>query len=688
MTDRQNPTTAAVYARVSSDRQDVDLSVAAQLRALREYAERNGFVIVRQYVDEAESGRVADRPQFRRMIDEGGRPTSPFEVILVWKFSRFTRKREHAVAFKSMLRKKGIRVVSITEHADDTPTGKLMEAIIESVDEFYSENLAQEVLRGMRESASRGFWMPMLAPYGYRKVHVQDGAKKRPKLELDPPADAVVRRMFDMALHGSSTLDIAKALNAEGIPSPFGAKWLKATIFRMLSNEVYTGTLVWGKRAKDNVPPVRVEDAFPAIVSKQEFKRVARSLGSRAPGSVHPRRISSPYLLSGLLKCERCGRALSASESGRGRYTYYVCHSLLNRGKGTCTTPRLSAKRFERLIVEQIREHILTESNMRDLVRMVNEEMDSVIAGERERLEAAELELREVRQRMNRLWELVEKTEMTVEDILPRIRHHQENQERLERAADEARVELDARLTGVQDAEVVAAYAREMGEWLLESGLAETKAFLRTFVREIVVRPGHATIHYTVPTPDDSPIGGADVAEVALGRRFMKSVSRREPVEPRFSLGIGSAEGRSPLPGARRCPPQALRAGGWEGLRCAERGCAKYTGCVKRAGRPLRRRRGGKSGLRRAGCWVTPRRSDATESATETIAPMASRQREGQARVKRCGKSAPGPGESRDAGKPHPEQGQIEGLLPSRRAAPGCSSPGRPHDPSGNGGTR
>ena len=59
----------------------------------------------------------------------------------VWKFSRFTRKREHAVAFKSMLRRKGIRVVSITEHADDSPTGKLMEAIIESVDEFYSENL-------------------------------------------------------------------------------------------------------------------------------------------------------------------------------------------------------------------------------------------------------------------------------------------------------------------------------------------------------------------------------------------------------------------------------------------------------------------------------------------------------------------------------------------------------------------
>ena len=141
MKHKQSLTPAALYARVSSDRQDVDLSVAAQLRALRNYAQANGYVVAREYVDEAESGRAADRPQFRMMIEEGGKSNAPFEVILVWKFSRFTRKREHAVAFKSMLRRKGVRVVSITEHADDSPTGKLMEAIIESVDEFYSENL-------------------------------------------------------------------------------------------------------------------------------------------------------------------------------------------------------------------------------------------------------------------------------------------------------------------------------------------------------------------------------------------------------------------------------------------------------------------------------------------------------------------------------------------------------------------
>ena len=227
MNDRLDSIPAALYARVSSDRQDVDLSVAAQLRALREYAEKNGYHVAREYIDEAESGRIADRPQFKKMIDEAAKPQAPFKEILVWKFSRFTRKREHAVAFKSMLRRKGIRVVSITEQADDSATGRLLEGIIESVDEFYSENLAQEVVRGMREAASRGFWVASRVPYGYRKLMVQDGAKKRPTLEPDTDTAPVVERIFGMAESGRGILDIARTLNDEGIANPTGRLWTK-----------------------------------------------------------------------------------------------------------------------------------------------------------------------------------------------------------------------------------------------------------------------------------------------------------------------------------------------------------------------------------------------------------------------------------------------------------------------------
>ena len=104
MNDRLDLTPVALYARVSSDRQDVDLSIAAQLRALRDYAEKHDYLVAREYVDEAESGRIADRPEFQKMPERA--PTSPrlpSRTILVWKFSRIqARKREHLPStFKS-----------------------------------------------------------------------------------------------------------------------------------------------------------------------------------------------------------------------------------------------------------------------------------------------------------------------------------------------------------------------------------------------------------------------------------------------------------------------------------------------------------------------------------------------------------------------------------------------------------
>ena len=458
------------------------------------------------------------------MLDEATGPNAPFEEILVWKFSRFTRKREHAVAFKSMLRRHGVRVVSITEHAADSPTGKLMEAIIESVDEFYSENLAQEVTRGMREAASRGFWVSTYAPYGYRKVRIKDGAKERPKLEFDPPADAVVRRIFDMALQGQSVLDIVRTLNDEGIPTRNGGRWLKNTVHGMLTNESYAGTLVWGKRSKDKAPPIRVEGAVPAIVTQQEFERANELLQSRAPKAVHPRRASSPYLLSGLVKCESCGRALTAAEAKSGQYTYYVCQSLLKTGKEACATPRLNAKRFEETIIGQIRDHILTESNIRDLVRMLDEEMDGVVREQRQRLETIEQELEDVRRRPGRVWQVIESTDIEMADASDRIREHRERQQRLEIAVEEARAVLTERRVMLDSADTIAAYATEMSGFLKTSEITETRSFVRSFVKAILVSPGRATIHYAIPTPKDSPIGGADAAEDALSGRVMSTV--------------------------------------------------------------------------------------------------------------------------------------------------------------------
>ena len=497
-------TPAAFYARVSSDRQDVDLSVSAQLRALKDYARANGYSVARQYVDEAESGRVADRPQFREMIEEGSKPNAPFEVILVWKFSRFTRKREHAVAFKSMLRRKGIRVVSITEHADDSPTGKLMEAIIESVDEFYSENLAEDVTRGMREAASRGFFLGSKAPFGYRRVKVSDGMKERPTLEVDPATAPVVKEIFESSLSGYGLKEICRTLNDRGITNR-GKRWYKGGLHYLLTNEAYTGTAVWGRTTKVEKAqdPVRVEGAWPALVSRELFDAVQQAMRDRAPKVQRPGRVGSKFLLSGLLKCGVCGRPYSGQGAKSGQFAYYVCGTLFREGAGTCSARYLNAPRVEDFIVEKIRERILTEETIVELVTLVAEEIDAMAGELSGRLEVIEAELRDVRKRLERLYEALETSELTLEVLSPRIFSLRHREEQLEAAREDAETQLEQRRVELPTTEEIKGYVADFREFLQEGTFPERKALIRNFVEGIEVVGDEATLTYTVPMPKD-----------------------------------------------------------------------------------------------------------------------------------------------------------------------------------------
>ena len=298
-----------------------------------------------------------------------------------------------------------------------------MEAIIESVDEFYSENLSSGSFAGYA-----GGGLPWILGHqqGALRLPQADGAGRGQKsappwsrTRRPPPSS---KRIFDLAEAGKGILDICRTLNDEGIANPTGKLWSKNGIHIILRNESYTGTLVWGANAKDKTEPVRVEKAFPAIVSKTQFRRVNRQMRSRAPKKAHPRRVGSSYLLSGLVKCHKCGRALSGQDSKSGQFAYYVCQSLMKRGSGSCDAPRLNARRFEEMVVEKIRTNILTEGNIRELVKLVDEEMDGVAREQRVKLETVEAELSDVRRRLERLYNLVETTDMGIDDFKPRIR--------------------------------------------------------------------------------------------------------------------------------------------------------------------------------------------------------------------------------------------------------------------------
>ena len=215
--------------------------------------------------------------------------------------------------------------------------------------------------------------LPLTPLPGTLLIMVPDGPKKRPTLEINPDASPIVRRMFDMAEAGNGTLEIIRTLNNEGIASPRGKLWGRTSVHGILTNEAYTGTMLWGVNAKDQAEPVRVEKAFPAIVTKAQFRRVGKHLSSRAPKFSHPRRVGSSYLLSGLVKCKTCNTPLTGRFAKSGQYSYYVCQSNIKLGNGACDTPRLNSRHFEEMVVAKIRANILTEGSIRDLVKVVDE---------------------------------------------------------------------------------------------------------------------------------------------------------------------------------------------------------------------------------------------------------------------------------------------------------------------------
>ena len=267
-----------------------------------------------------------------------------------------------------------------------------------------------------------------------------------------------------------------------------------------------------------------MEKAFPAIVTKAKSQRVNSLMRSRAPKIAHPRRVGSTYLLSGLVKCHKCNRALSGQDAKSGQFSYYVCQSIMKRGQDACETPRLNARRFEEFVIGKIRSNVLTEGTIRALVKVVAEQMDGVAREQRKRLETIEDELEDVKRKLGRIWHFVETTDIDMADASARIKDHRERQERLEDAAADARAILSQRRAVLDDVNTIAAYAQDMSEFLNESESPERRAFVETFVKEIIVMPGDALLRYTIPMPDDSPIPGRNAEEMALNGSVLSTV--------------------------------------------------------------------------------------------------------------------------------------------------------------------
>jgi len=320
---------AAAYIRVSTDDQ-IEFSPDSQLEKIKLYAERNQILLPKEFIfmDEGISGRnTKKRTAFNAMIGLAKRKPKPFDVILVWKYSRFARNREDSVVYKSMLRKElNIDVISISEDVGDDKMAILFEAMIEAMDEYYSINLAEEVKRGMTEKAKRGGVLS-IAGYGYK---VENG-----EYVIIPEEAEIIRKVFFDYANGKGYLTIAKSLNAMGIKSHRGNPIENRTIEYWLNNPLYIGKTRWnpdGKLSRNyNADTAIISDgAHTPIIDMETWEKVQEQMKlkkTKYRKYYNLDRKDLSHWLSGIVRCEKCGAVLS-NQGG-----FFGCS---NRCRGTC----------------------------------------------------------------------------------------------------------------------------------------------------------------------------------------------------------------------------------------------------------------------------------------------------------------------------------------------------------------
>lgn len=385
MNTQQNYIPAVIYARYSSSGQREE-SIEGQLRECHAYAKHNGFTVVGEYVDKALTGRTDKRPDFQRMLRDSERGI--FKAVILWKTDRFARNRYDSAMYKYKLKKNGVRLYYAKETIPDGPEGIILESVMEGYAEYYSENLSQNVKRGNYDSALE------LKTLGVRVYGLRKSTDDH--FEPDPKTAPVVRRIFEEYSKGERAKDIIDRLNAEGYRTVRGKLFSKTSLPKILRNEKYLGTYVF----KD----IRVENAFPAIVTKELFDK-CQSMLTRHHHSPAANR-NTNFLLTSKLFCGKCGEPMTGdggtSKTGK-IYNYYTCN---NRRRHKCDKQRAGKEWIEELVLNEVVKILNTDGFIDTVADKVIEFQTK--ANDNRRLKLLERKQKEVEKATNNLMKAIE----------------------------------------------------------------------------------------------------------------------------------------------------------------------------------------------------------------------------------------------------------------------------------------
>lgn len=347
---------AVIYARYSPGPNQTEQSIEGQLRVCYDYAEREGYSVVSEYIDRAITGRSDDRPDFQRMLADAKK--KHFQYVIVYKLDRFARNRYDSAIHKHSLKQHGVRVVSAMENIGDNPESIILEAILEASAEYYSVDLSQKIKRGRHDAAKNGKHIGGGLPWGYKSVEgeVMLDERKRPywKQALEQYADGVPKK------------DVIGAINDAGFRNRNGKPFGLTAFQKGFISPINIGVLKQGEFIHE----------CPAVISEETFKKILernklnKRIGGRNKAKVE-------YVLSGKLFCGYCGSAM-LGVPGKGRhggiFHYYSCGG--RRRHNGCKKKHEKKDFIEWYIVEQTIEYVLTPARMKSIAAAVVAEYD------------------------------------------------------------------------------------------------------------------------------------------------------------------------------------------------------------------------------------------------------------------------------------------------------------------------
>ena len=570
--DEGQPTRVAFYIRWSSHHRDAENTMEGQRAALQDHADANGQVHVATYVDEAISGRRDDRPDMNRLMRDAHQRERPFDEVLIWKFDRFGRRASTIDRRATELGDLGITLTAVRQPIQGKPAVvRFFRNLMANVAELFSDNLGEDIARGLKISSSHGVWTNSTIPFGFMKDYRMDRGKIRPFLIPDPETSWVIKNMAGLYLEGTGSRKIASNFRNEGVPGPSEAPWSSSRVISMLKNIAYAGFVHFGKKSKFDDQEILIPVPEMEIITLEEYNKIQEIMASRRPEKKHPREVASRHLLSGLTYCDRCECKMSPTG---GKSSQYNCNHKRRDINPSCDTPRVNADVLDAAVLQHILDRVLIPKNTERLIDIVTKSETQTTAEVEEEFRNITLEIESLKDSRRTLVLRLEKKDenegFKLVDFADRLSEIRDTLVKLEENALNAKAKLANEKSLTTNPKKVASYARSLDTYLRGANVDLTKKILQEIIVQVTVRPGdeegtaNVTIRYRIPSPPRGWTEATDVDELlihkskrSLGKPTQAGGGRTELGQPDPQ---GSCGGKLLSPTRRRHCIQHVRS--------------------------------------------------------------------------------------------------------------------------------